>query len=68
MTEELKGKQLVCHLYDFDQFIKTDKIGFVNLRLSTIPHNEQMTIQKYIDRFSENQHDHDEVREDNSDS
>lgn len=61
-VEELRGKNLICHLYDFDQFIKTDKIGFVRLRLSTIPYNEQITIQKYIDKFTEVRHDHDEVR------
>lgn len=57
----MTGKQLVCHLYDYDQFIKTDKVGVVQLRLSTIPNNELMSVQKAIDRVIDDGHHHDDV-------
>ena len=60
-VDDLSGKKLVCHLYDYDQFVKTDKIGFVQLRLSTIPRNEKMSVQKHIDRCEHECHTHDEV-------
>ncbi|KAF6026109.1 Su(P) [Bugula neritina] len=53
-------EHLLCHLYDYDQFVKTEKVGVVQLRLNSLPHDESLYVGKHIDRCLPESHDHEE--------
>ena len=61
-ADEIAGRVLKCHLYDFDQFVKSEAVGVVQVRVNTIPMNEPLSIQKPIDRCTEDEHTHDKVK------
>ncbi|KAF6021913.1 Su(P) [Bugula neritina] len=58
--KDLSGEHLLCHLYDYDQFVKTEKVGVVQLRLNSLPHDESLYVEKHIDRCLPESHDHEE--------
>lgn len=60
-TDDLSGKRLVCHLHDFDQFVKSEMIGTLSIRVNSLPANEPVSLQKPIDKYTGDDHKHDEV-------
>lgn len=50
ISDDLSKKTLVCQLYDFRQFEKTDKLADMKVRLNCIPCNEDYSIQENLTR------------------